>query len=276
MAPPVYFLLHVPKTAGKSIQHHLIARCAPGLFWRPDGASDWSLTMGRPYRLDLMPPPEKLGAVAGHFLGRSLERFFPGREIRRVVLLRDPAGLLVSLYNFRMIRSLARGRGTYSFDLHRAALSRDFVTHYLLSRWLEIPWPRLLAMPDRRKYDLVNEALRQFWFVGAYTECDRVMAAIAGDLGVPPTAPRVNRTAVLRDKVGWKPLTVADLSPRQQRAIETHNPIDLALWQSWRGAGFNPGAVIPVPLGAARAGFRAHEIVRPAYEITRLARRRWG
>src|SRR6185312_6410230 len=34
VAPPVYFLLHVPKTAGKSIQHHLIARCAPGVFWR--------------------------------------------------------------------------------------------------------------------------------------------------------------------------------------------------------------------------------------------------
>ncbi|HXE17078.1 MAG TPA: hypothetical protein VN632_07605 [Stellaceae bacterium] len=273
---PVYFLLHVPKTAGKSIQHHLIARCAPGVFWRPRGASDLSLALGRPYRSEDMPPPDRLGAVAGHFLGRSLEHYFPGRDIRRVVLLRDPVGLQVSLYNFRMIRALARGRGTYSFDLHLAALPRDFVTHYLLSRWLEISWPRLFAMPDTRKYALVNDALRQFWFVGAYTECDRVMAAIADDLGVPPVAPRVNRTAVLRDKVGWRALTADDLTAPQRRAIEAQHPIDLALWRSWRGAGFNPAAVTPAPLPPARAGFRAHEIARPAYEITRLARRRWG
>ena len=276
MAPPVYFLLHVPKTAGKSIQHHLIARCAPGVFWRPEGASDFSIAIGRPYRLAGMPPPEKLGSVAGHFLGRSLERYFPGREIRRVVLLRDPVGLLVSLYNFRMIRALARGRGTYGFDLHLAALPHDFVTHYLLSRWLELPWPRLLAMSSSRKYGLVNDALRHFWFVGAYAECDRVMAAIADDLGVPPVAPRVNRTAASRDKIGWKALTVADLSPQQKHAIEARHPIDMALWQSWRGADFNPGAVTAAPLGDAHAGFLAHEIVRPAYEITRLARRRWG
>jgi hypothetical protein len=31
---PVYFLLHVPKTAGQTIQGHLAEHCAPGVFWQ--------------------------------------------------------------------------------------------------------------------------------------------------------------------------------------------------------------------------------------------------
>jgi hypothetical protein len=31
---PVYFLLHIPKTAGQTIQVHLAAHCAPGVFWQ--------------------------------------------------------------------------------------------------------------------------------------------------------------------------------------------------------------------------------------------------
>jgi hypothetical protein len=31
---PVYFLLHVPKTAGQTIQGHLAEHCAPGAFWQ--------------------------------------------------------------------------------------------------------------------------------------------------------------------------------------------------------------------------------------------------
>jgi hypothetical protein len=274
---PVYFLLHVPKTAGKSIQHHLIAHCAPGVFWRPRAASDFATAMGRPYILDDMPPPDSISAVAGHFLGRSLERFFPGRDIRRVVLLRDPIGLQVSLYNFRMIKYLARGWGVYDFRHHLAALPRDFIAHYLLSRWLEQPWPRLLAMSSQHKYELINEALRRFWFVGAYGECDRVMAAIADDLHVPGVAPRQNTTALLRERVGWQPLRVDDLSPSLRRDIEDNNRLDAAIWESWKDANFNPAAVTPVPLEPrARGLFLAHELVRPAFEFSRLAARRWA
>ena len=38
---PVYFLLHIPKTAGQTIQVHLAEHCAPGVFWRSRGRLGW-------------------------------------------------------------------------------------------------------------------------------------------------------------------------------------------------------------------------------------------
>jgi hypothetical protein len=85
--------------------------------------------------------------------------YFPDRETRRVVLLRDPISLHLSLYNHRMMLHLAKGLRTYSFDLHLKALPRDFVAHRLLARGLEIPWPALMAMTDQQKYTALNLAL---------------------------------------------------------------------------------------------------------------------
>ncbi len=273
---PVYFLLHIPKTGGTSIEYHLLEHGAPGAYWYPPAASYAALAVGHPYRETGMPPPADLRALAGHFLGRSLERHFVGRDIRRVVFLRDPVSLQVSLYNYRMMKYLKRGRGIYDFHLHLAAQPRDFVTHTLLSRWLEQPWARLLVMSNAEKYRMINEALRQFWFVGAYTECDRVIAAIANDLGTPEKMRHRNTAESLRKKAAWEPLTVANLPAPLRREIEINNPIDCALWESWRGANFDTAAIEPVRLvPRARTPFPIYELIRPAFQLTRLSQRRW-
>ncbi len=113
---------------------------------------DFNPSHGRRYKPRSLPEAPVSGAVFGHNLGRSLEKYFPDREIRRVALLRDPISLHLSLYNHRMMLHLTKGLGTYSFDLHLKALPRDFVAHRLLARWLEIPWPTLMAMTDQQKY----------------------------------------------------------------------------------------------------------------------------
>jgi len=140
---PVYFILHIPKTAGQTIQQHLAEHCAPGVFWGPHQAPRLQALSGPRYKPRSLPEAPRVRAVFGHNVSRSLEMYFPDREIRRVVLLRDPISLHLSLYNHRMMLHLAKGLGTYSFDLHLKALPRDFVAHRLLARWLEIPWPVL-------------------------------------------------------------------------------------------------------------------------------------
>jgi hypothetical protein len=62
------------------------------------------------------------------------------------VLLRDPLELQISFYNWQMMDNLAKGLGTY--DWHLRALPRNFIAHFLLSRWLEIRWRRLMVMID--------------------------------------------------------------------------------------------------------------------------------
>ena len=91
------------------------------------------------------------------------------------MLLRDPLELQISFYNWQMMDNLGKGLGTYSFDWHLCALPRDFIAHFLLSRWLEIPWRRLMVMTDAQKYEILNRALADFWFVGAPADCDRVI-----------------------------------------------------------------------------------------------------
>ncbi len=270
----VYFILHIPKTAGQTIQYHLAEHCPPGAFWSPRQVPyPLSLIAGR-HRLAELDDAGRVHAVAGHDLGASLERQFPGREIRRVALLREPLSLQLSLYNYRMMNHLAKGLGTYGFAVHLRAQPRDFIAHWLLARWLEIPWPRLMAMSDPDKYRLLNRALGDFWFVGDYTDCDRVIAAIAPDLAVPALARPRNTASQWHKQIKWEPLTEEALSPEFREAVGRQNPLDRALWESWHGAGFDTAAVRPRPLQAGSpGGFLAHEATRPFFLLTRWARR---
>jgi len=273
---PVYFLLHVPKTAGQTIELHLREYCAPGAYCEPrrPGLLRRLARDGNPG--DAIPDSGAVRALGGHHLGRSLEACFPQREIRRTVLLRDPLGLHLSLYNFRMMSYLARGLGTYSFALHLNSLRRNPVAHFLLSGWLEIPALVLAAMSDARKYALLNRMLSQFWFVGAHTDCDRLIAAIAPDLGVPAVAQRRNTSREWRAQVAWEPLTAEALSGEVRDAVATRDRIDQALWESWRGAGFGAASVRPRPLPQRGAGASAAALLRPACDMARLFRRDWA
>jgi tetratricopeptide (TPR) repeat protein len=274
---PVYFILHIPKTAGQTIQHHLADHCAPGAFWGPHQAPRLQAFSGRRYDPGRFPEAARIRAVLGHNLGRSLEKHFPNREIRRVVLFRDPIGLQISLYNHRMMVNRTKASGTYNFALHLMALPRDFIAHRLLARWLEIPWPMLIAMTNERKYAVLNRALSSFWFVGSYTDCDRLIAAIALDLDLPAGARRRNTVAEWQKRADWRPLKADELSPRTREGILADNPLDQALWDTWRGAGFNPASVLPRPLPSNRRnGFLAHEIVRPIFAVACRYRRDWA
>ena len=273
--PAVYFLLHIPRTAGQTIQYHLAEHGAPGTVWIPRRAPFPLSLIGQRYRNGGPDDPARVRAVAGHDVGRSLEGHFRGREIRRAVLLRDPLSLQISLYNYRMMNHLNRGLGTYGFDLHLRALPRDWVAHRLLAGWLEIPWPRLMAMSGAEKYRILNEMLAGFWFVGNHADCDRLIAAIAPELGAPPVARPRNTARQWQKQIYWQPLTADDLSPAQRQAVLARNPLDTAIWESWRSAGFDTASVSPRPLQAgAGSGFVAHEMVRPAFLMARWLRRR--
>ena len=270
----VYFLLHIPRTAGQTIQYHLAEHGAPGTVWVPQRSPLPLSLAGQRYRRDGLNDAAQVRAVSGHDVGCSLEQHFHGREIRRVVLLRDPLSLQLSLYNYRMMNHLNRGFGTYSFDLHLRALPRDWVAHRLLARWLEIPWPRLLTMSGAQKYRILNRMLAGFWFVGSHADCDRLIAAVAPDLGAPPIARARNTAQQWQKQIFWEPLTAEDLSPTQRQAVLSRNLLDTAIWESWRSAGFDTAAVCPLPLEAgAGDGFVAHEMVRPAFLMARRLRR---
>jgi tetratricopeptide (TPR) repeat protein len=241
---PVYFLLHMPRTAGNTIATHLKAHLGEQV-WSPVQPS--ALTMlnrGNDY-LGNAPDIRQVRFETGHQLRRSFEKHFPGRDVRRTLLLRDPVGFHLSYYNHRMMFLLSRGGGTCSFDRHFRAQPRDLLPLILLWYWLGLPLATMLSTGDARKYELLNEAIAGFWFVGSYRDCDRLLAALAAELDIPAAAPPRNTTEQWRKRVDWRPLQVDDLSPAMRQAILARNPVHEALWQSWQDAGFNAAGVVP-------------------------------
>jgi tetratricopeptide (TPR) repeat protein len=253
-ASPVYFLLHVPKSAGTTIEDHLRYYMVRQQLWMPPPPSTLAMLRGRRFRHDGIPDLGEVRALSGHWLARSLENRFPGRAIRRTLLLRDPIGFHVSLYNHRMMFALARGLPTCTFERHFWALPRDLVAIFLLWQWLELPPARLITTSDEDKYALLNKVLADFWFVGAHSDCDRLIASIAGDLGVPAAAQRRNTSLAWQRSVAWQPLTPGELPVSTRAKILSRNPIHAALWENWREAGFDPARVRPRPLPKNRQG----------------------
>ena len=271
-ADPVYFLLHIPKTAGQTIQQHFARHCAPGVFWQ----SSRKLRHLRHERPNALPDRNRARVVAGHHINCSLEDLFKGREIRRILLLRDPLQLQISFYNWEMMDNLSKGLETYSFDTHLRALRRNFIADFLLSRWLRITRRSLLVMADEEKYRVLNQMLAGFWFVGAHTDCDRLIAEIAPGLGVPPNAPRRNTSVESQAQTGWRLLTSDSLPLVTRCAIRGRNRLDQALWENWSGAGFCPGSIRPPALTGDGKRRLADEIVRPWFMFRQLVTHRRG
>lgn len=158
-ARPVHFIYHVPKCAGQTIHSHLSTYAPKGTYHRLKKRKGPSRFFSARYEPVGMPEAEHFRAIGGHFLGSSIERIFDGRQINRSILLRDPVSQFVSHYNFRMMRYLSEGWQTYPPDIAYQARPRNFVTHYILRNFLEIPWPRLLSLSALEKYVAVNRFL---------------------------------------------------------------------------------------------------------------------
>jgi len=274
-AGPVYFLLHVPKTAGMTVEGHILESLPAECVWRPLSRRRWRREQGA--RPQAPEHPERVRVAIGHHLRASLEACFPGREIRRAVLLRAPVSFYVSLYNWSMAVRMRRGEPTFGFRLFCKTVSRDMVSRFLLTHWLERKYWALTLTPRWRKYALLNAALRRFWFVGDYTDCDRLIATVSPKLGIAPDAEAQNTSASWRRFARWRPLLEEEVPSELKASIERDNPLDHALWRSWRGAGDNPGGVAPEPLAWTwDLDLVLHELARPVFKLIAAVSARMG
>lgn len=276
-SPPVYFAYHVPKCAGRTIDRHLATNLPDDAYFRirkRKGASRFLLPR---YELCGMPHPSRLRAVGGHFLGMSLESLFTGRPVKRFILLRDPASHIVSYYNFRMSRYLSQGLRPYSFEVAYGATRRNFVTHFILSNFLELPWWRAALMSDQDKYDVVNALLANFWFVGDYALCDNLVAALGKALDISGKAVVRNKHVARTGSANWRSLALNDLPAGPIAQIRRENILDQRLWETWRDAGHDVRPMRPRALMERTSpDFISTEATRFVYQLMRRAQRRWG
>ncbi|SET81941.1 sulfotransferase family 2 domain-containing protein [Oceanicella actignis] len=235
MSEPIHFFVHVPKCAGTTVERHFDRTLGEGFMIAPRWNNPLRDVLGNRARID----PERAARVrvmSGHSLARSMRRFFPGRELRESVLLRDPVGYLLSFYNYRVSRHLDHGQpAPPPFDDWLAAQRRNPISRFLLMRYFEIGYPRIYAMSSRARFAFLDDALRGFHFVGGHKRCDEVVGTISRELGVDDavTPQNVGRRRVLRAE---------DLGEEQRARILERNDVDAALFARWADRGFGPGA----------------------------------
>ena len=273
--PPLHFIYHVPKCAGRTIDRHLASTLPAPAYHRLRKRRGLGRFVTR-YDSSRAPFTDATRVVSGQYLGISLDSLFQDRLIKRSMLLRDPASHFVSYYNYRMTRYINQGLQPYGIDVAYGAMRRNFITHYILNNFLELSWMQIASLSDQDKYDLANAFLSMFWFVGDYTLCDDLLSVLGGRLGISANARPHNTLADLARGAGWTPLTL-DLLPRQiVENIEAENKVDLRLWETWREAGHETGVVRPVALDSGVSSFLSNEAIRFVHQIARRLQRRWG
>jgi hypothetical protein len=193
---------------------------------RPVIGNRYSIPAGDPRLADL-----KL--ITGHSMGVSLKRHFPDCEIRESVLLRDPVGYHLSLYNYRVARHRAgTGPKPPGFVLWYRAQRRNPISRFLLNHYFEQGVPLLYRLSSRARLAWLEARLRDFWFVGSYLRADELIAGLARELGVAVRAARQNVGAA-------QEITETALDQAMQHRIVTENAVDQALWSRWADRGWN-------------------------------------
>ncbi|MEM1162200.1 MAG: hypothetical protein AAGJ28_14790 [Pseudomonadota bacterium] len=232
-AAPLYFFLHVPKCAGNTLIGHFAEQIGPRSV-----AAPWSPSVGRNFRNNLVGSRGLSGDVDplvlhGHALSASQKQWFPGRPIREAVLLRDPVGYFVSMYNFRLWRHrTGQGPPLPPFAAWYWAERRNPMTRFLLHRYFEQGVPGLYRLSSREKIRWLENRLRDFWFVGCYTRVDELANRVADELGVSggPKPRNVDKVRAVR---------VSDLPRWLINEITEENAADGLLYRRWRNRGFD-------------------------------------
>jgi len=215
-------------------------------------------------------PLEKIDAIAGHLFGHSVEKLFPDRQFVRSVILREPEKQILSWYNYRMMRYLSQGLHPFSFGLFLQSFPVDPVAHFLLERWLEMPWVKIAALTAAQKVALLDRSLAQFDRIVDIAEADDLCAWHCEDLGIPITAERINTSEQWARRTGWKPLRQSDLTERELRLLRGRFTIDRYLWRRWalkqdtEFKNTRPRRLVP------------HEPLRPFYEMRVRSARQFG
>ena len=169
---PLYVFLHLPKTGGTTITGHLSQHLPPEelLFLGPGSDRDRELR-------NIAPPHEwpeerraQIRVITGHGANITSHRLVPSRPVRYVTIVRDPAPLLVSRFNF---------------DVSRSGETLSFEDWYPQQR----PDPilrRLRKLLGEQGFDDVAAALEAFWFIGVTEHLDSDLPHLFSAIGVPP------------------------------------------------------------------------------------------
>lgn len=231
----VHFLLHVPKCAGTTVERHFEARLGNAFLLAPRWDSVWRNVIGNRYP-GLVGDPRLAGlrVVSGHSLSVSFKRLLPGVEIRESVLLRDPVGYHLSLYNYRWSwHRQGHAPEPPSFARWYSVQRRNPIARFLLTRYLEEGVPALYRLSSAARLARIEARLERFWFVGDYRKAGEMIDGLSAELGIDGRVESRNVTAE-------RMVTEQTLGEDWRARILADNRLDAALHARWGRRGWHP------------------------------------
>lgn len=264
--------VHVPKCAGITVEKHFEYELGSTGFWKPRRRTRKLPLglLGYKYNPRLPGPADQIRAISGHFAGSSLAKLFANRRIVRSIILREPQSLMLSWYNFRVMRYMLKGQKPHSFSLFMRSMRTNPVSHFLLERWVELPWVRMSRMTDDMKAAALDKTLKTFDYVVDISETDILIASLSAQIGIADTAPRRNTAEQIQQKTGWELIGLDDLSEQDRFLLRSRTSLDRYLWRRWV---LKENVVFD---HSNATGFLFSELVRPSYQLQRRAVGRFG
>lgn len=239
LARDVYFILHIPKCAGRTVQNFLMSKFGDGasapvkkgrsaryigrriLF--PGRRKAPFRFFGKRYQSLAAVSFDAVDFVFGFYVTRSMRTYFPDRNVKQAVLIRDPVSHFFSHYNFRMGKYAGQGLRPFGFDLWYKSRRPNPISKYLFA-YLEVPFLSHVFMSDQRKLDVILDGLADFWHVGLHNECGDLIARIAKEQGVSADFEPRNVT-----QTQFMPF--AEFEQRYAQKIREENGLDQAIFE---------------------------------------------
>jgi hypothetical protein len=222
----VYVFPHIPKTAGSSVHFHLLTHLEYDRSYIHipiDFSMREEMRIRQPFTLrDARDRSEAL-VLFGHGVAKKHADFVPGRTLREITTLRDPAERMLSHYNFWMNVLEKRGKPLMSFEDWYAAEPKDYQIRWIAETYLQTNVSR---MSPREIADIAMEALDSFWLVCTLPTFESDIQLLWDALSLPPLASRQNVSGVTH-KLRF------EMTDALRHQVIEENALDVELYQHW-------------------------------------------
>jgi hypothetical protein len=205
------FLYHIPKTGGTSLREALSNQLGMHrgfIHLGPFGDRIRAEQNLKPLEQYTREELDRVRVLSGHYLSSRFEQYFPDRDIRRIVLLREPAKRILSQYNHAMRNRARLGLKTIDFHawyedealpqfdwqslygrkltLEDKKIAIASVGHNYMSRFLldALGIQGHQDMPDEQLLSNINQALDSFWHVGSIEQLPASVGKLEQLLGL--------------------------------------------------------------------------------------------
>ncbi len=237
----VLYFVHVPKCAGTTVEEHFLEHLPAPQVMRPGKSKPIVRYLnGRAWRAPQTYEPAEVRILCGHFFGRATGALLAPHNRLEAILIRDPVGLYLSWYNYRMTRPEGWNRSIPRFEDWYRSQGRNPVARHLLTRHLGWSELRFVLAPASEIIAEARRALDTFWFVGEYKHVDTLLAAATEKFGAPARAPQRNITQ-------YKFLPREKMSDALVAQVRRENEIDQYLSDRYDDRLFQPAGAKSVP-----------------------------